>query len=257
MKTALLLVPETNDSINRQEYISACIQRVLSEGFNPLTPNVYELYMEIDVREFILQAITKPDMDTVFLFIDFGIDKLMFDTIDRCVRQKINLKYCRIKQQDMDGFFKNPFQVLRDLSRRTGFTVEQLQSKTRDRSIVDARFVYFRRCREVTKSSLKDIGLPVGKDHASVLHGIKEAYNTEQVVKLYNRYYGKAEAKAAPVDEEKREAIRDDRPVEGPVLSYRQVEAREPAVQRKESLVCTMSVGWAGNAFSGYRPHNS
>jgi hypothetical protein len=227
MKTALLLVPETNDSINRQEYISACIQRVLSEGFNPLTPNVYELYMDIDVREFILQAITKPDMDTVFLFIDYGIDKMMFEVIDSCVKQKINLKYCRLKQPDMDNFYKTPFQILKDVSRRTGFTIKELQSKTRDRNIVDARFVYFRRCKELTKCSLKDIGLPVGKDHASVLHGINEANEIKQVVKLYDRCYGKAEIAATPLDTQKREEISNAGPLEGPVLPHRQMEARE------------------------------
>jgi len=35
------------------------------------------------------------------------------------------------------------------------------------------RAVYYRICREFTNKSLKDIGYSIGRDHATVLHGIK------------------------------------------------------------------------------------
>ena len=259
MKTALLLIPETNGSVNRQIYLSACIQHVINAGFTPLTPAVYELYIDISVEDFIMNMITKPDMNTVFLFTDFGIDKMMLDTIDRCVAQKIELKYVRLQKPKMDSFFTSPFQILRDVSRRTGFTLEQLSSKTRQREIVDARFVYYRRCREVSKASLASIGLPIGKDHASVHHGIREAYNTQNVVKLYEQCYGETEIKKEILDtrEKERQGQANAGPVERPVLPYNSMDKREQVVPAEEPVMCAVSKGWAGSPFNGYRPHNA
>jgi len=259
MKTALLLIPETNGSVDRQTYISACVQRVIDEGFTPLTPSVYEHYLNINIDDFINNAITKPDMNTVFLFTDFGIDKTMFSAIDSCVENGIELKYVRLQEPNLDSFYTTPHQILKDVSRKTGITVEQLQGRNRRREIVDARFCYFRRCREVSKATVKSIGLPVGKDHSTVVHGIKEAYNTPNVINLYKKLYGETEIKKetlAPQEDQRTEKT-DAGPVERPVLPYNSMDKREQAVQGEVSAVRAVSEGWAGKPFSGYRPHNS
>jgi hypothetical protein len=258
-KIALLLIPETNETINRQSYISACVQRVIDEGYTPLTPAVYEHYTDINVDEFISNAITKPDMNTVFLFVDFGIDKTMFNTIDRCIAQGIELKYIRLQNPNLDSFYTTPHQVLKDVSRRTGVTIEALIGRTRQREIVDARFVYFRRCRELSKASLAAIGLPVGRDHASVLHGIKEANNTIAVLQLYEKCYGATQFKKetmGPGKEPGHEATCAGQ-IERPVLPYNSMDKREQNIQGEKSIVHSVSCGWTYGAFNGYRPHNS
>lgn len=52
-------------------------------------------------------------------------------------------------------------------------TNNTLNTKTRKRDIVYTRAVYFKLCRIHTQQPLSDIGKTVGKDHATVLHGIK------------------------------------------------------------------------------------
>tara|TARA_R100001463_G_scaffold71708_4_gene125529 strand:- start:1892 stop:2293 length:402 start_codon:yes stop_codon:yes gene_type:complete len=48
-----------------------------------------------------------------------------------------------------------------------------LSHPSRLRARVYARAVYFKLCRQHTFESLNDIGASVGRDHATVLHGIK------------------------------------------------------------------------------------
>ena len=45
--------------------------------------------------------------------------------------------------------------------------------KNRKQSVVFARAVYYRLCREYTKASLYEIGELLSKNHATVLHGLK------------------------------------------------------------------------------------
>lgn len=52
-------------------------------------------------------------------------------------------------------------------------TNNTLNSKTRKREIVYTRSVYFKLCKLHTQQSLAAIGKPVGRDHATVLHGIR------------------------------------------------------------------------------------
>ena len=52
------------------------------------------------------------------------------------------------------------------------------------------RAIYYRICREFTNKSLKDIGYSIGRDHATVLHGMKLFKNFEMwgEDKLINSY---------------------------------------------------------------------
>lgn len=48
-----------------------------------------------------------------------------------------------------------------------------IAEKTRRFDVVFARGCYFKLCRELTKNSFKKIGDSVGKNHATVIHGIR------------------------------------------------------------------------------------
>tara|TARA_R100000734_G_C3319120_1_gene114335 strand:+ start:7943 stop:8347 length:405 start_codon:yes stop_codon:yes gene_type:complete len=52
-------------------------------------------------------------------------------------------------------------------------TNQNLNIRNRKREMVYARAVYFKLCKQHTRASLSRIGKSVGKDHATVLHGIK------------------------------------------------------------------------------------
>ena len=65
-----------------------------------------------------------------------------------------------------------------------------LSHPSRLRARVYARAVYFKLCRQHTFCSLSDIGSSVGKDHATVLHGIKifDDVIVEYELTLYEAY---------------------------------------------------------------------
>jgi hypothetical protein len=67
----------------------------------------------------------------------------------------------------------------------------KLTRNTRLRRYVYARAIYFKLCKEFTHSTLVEIGNSVGRDHASVLHGLK-VFNvlimySESVLQLYTK----------------------------------------------------------------------
>jgi len=50
---------------------------------------------------------------------------------------------------------------------------EELNTRSRKRELVYARAIYFKLARDITKRSYDSIGKLVGRDHASVLYGVK------------------------------------------------------------------------------------
>lgn len=257
MKTALLLIPGTNDRISRFAYLQLCIEKTLAEEFMPFAPGMYEHYSVINISEFIDKVL--PFTDAVFLFIDFGIDKTMFDVVDRSVSAKIELRYRRAIPLDTTRIYRTLSQILSEVSRKVDISLELLQSKSRKQDIVDARFVYFRRAREINKASLEKIGLLVGKDHASVLHGIREAYTQKAVIDLYNKCYAKAKIKITTLGPDKNtEDFKTPRePIERPVLPYRSMDKREQIISSKQSALQGVRTRGFSNPIAGYRPHNS
>lgn len=142
--------------------------------------------------------------------------------------------------------------ILYEVSSKTGFTIEELQSRTRNRDIVDARFVYFRRAKEKTKSTFKAIGYLVGKDHASVMHGIREAYENNAVVKLYERCYGKTAVESKALDNPQADNKADGGPEEGSVLSYFEMAKGEQALSVRKSVMPEMRKGGVYSAVGSY-----
>lgn len=65
-----------------------------------------------------------------------------------------------------------------------------LSNPSRLRAIVYARAVYFKLCRQHMSCSLSEIGMSVGRDHATVLHGIKifDDVIVEYEINLYEVY---------------------------------------------------------------------
>lgn len=51
--------------------------------------------------------------------------------------------------------------------------IDDISIKTRKREYVEARYVYFKLCKDLTSSTLSKIGSSLNMDHASVLHGVK------------------------------------------------------------------------------------
>jgi hypothetical protein len=255
MKNALLLIPGTGVNIDRQTYIQSCAEKVLADGYMPITPAVYETYIFIDVEQFVDNAL--PIVDVVYLFVDFGIDKDMFDVIDRAVSSKKVLRYKRVATITGKKLYMTPIQTLLDIAKRSGFSVDQLKSRSRKREIVDTRYCYFRKAKESSRASLASIGAEVDRDHASVMHGIREAREQSAVVDLYNRLYGQTKIETPSLGQDKTGRISNIQPIQRPVLPYRSMDKREQNVPSGKSIMCSVPAGGYYNAFSGYRPHNT
>lgn len=237
MKTALVLIPSTTE-IYRVKYLQLCLENVMNEAYLPLCPMVYENLAAINISEFINNIM--PMSDAVYMFVDYGLDQLMFDVIDRAVASNIELKYSRIGKVKIYDTEKTPFQILMRVCQKTGFSIQEICSKTRKRDIVDARFVYFRRSREKTGASLAVIGELVEKDHASVLHGIKEAQEKREVVTLYNKIYGKTEIKTSSLGESEENRVGESfnvEPIQRPVLPCRSMDPRESNIPATKSAL--------------------
>jgi chromosomal replication initiator protein len=77
-----------------------------------------------------------------------------------------------------------------------GLSIEQMNSNTRKRNIVQARQLAMYFSKELTKSSLTTIGLQCGnKDHATVLHACKTVKNLSETDKVFKSYIDDLENK--------------------------------------------------------------
>lgn len=82
----------------------------------------------------------------------------------------------------------SPLYIKEFVEEKTGL---KLDTKSRKRKIAEIRFVCFKLTKELTKNTLSSIGEPYKRDHASVLHGIKQfddlsnQYDFEESKKLY------------------------------------------------------------------------
>jgi hypothetical protein len=257
MKTAFMLIPNTTD-VDRTEYLQFCIEKVMEDGYMPFSPMIYESYAVIDFNEFVKQML--PMSDVVYMFVDHGIDQQMFDVIDRAVASNIELKYCGVGKLKFYEAHKTPFQILTEVCRKTGYSIQELTDKTRKREIVDARFVYFRRAKEKTSASLAAIGAQVNKDHATVLHGIREAFEKLEVVNLYKKVYGKAEIKTSSLGENEEcgaDKSSNLQPIQRPVLPYRSMDPRESGIPAAKFALRSVPKGEYYSAFGGYGPQNT
>lgn len=253
MKTALLLIPEILQNVDRQEYLAGCIEKMDSEGYLCLSPGFYDLFFKINSLEYIEK--TLPICDAVFFFVDFGINALMFEVIDRLLG-KLPYEYRRLNPEKVQKYHITPAQILQRVSKETDISIDALKSSSRMREISDARKVYFRACREFTKASYFNIGSLVNRDHATVMHGERCAREIPEVVELYNKIYGKTSSQEKTVEHSSKSTDKRE-PVERPVLPFRSMDPREQTVPDTESFVCSLPAREFNSAFSGYRPCGS
>lgn len=81
--------------------------------------------------------------------------------------------------------------ILKIVSSDQGFTVSQVLSKTRKREIVQCRHFAMLFSKIFTNCSLQTIGYHIGgKDHATVLHGIKAINGIIETDKKVRQLYG-------------------------------------------------------------------
>lgn len=184
--TALILIPKTDVSVNRREYIGGCITEAMKQGYAPLIcyDFIYQI-LGIELQKYFDRIL--PSADIVLLFQDFSKGDLLARYVHR-QQKDIPIKRMMIPNPQQYNITTLPA-ILKYVSENTGIPVEDMMKKTRKREIVDARFVYFRRAKEITGESLAKIGRQVDKDHASVLHGIHQASEIKQVRELYEKCF--------------------------------------------------------------------
>jgi hypothetical protein len=186
-KTALILIPDTPNTVDRKGYVRACIEEAMNRGYAPLLSwDHAKSIMKIGFRDYLQKMV--PSADEVLIFCDYQDGLPLALQVEEISQIPMPIQYMTIP--DADQRFRNTLEtILEDVADKTKTTVEDLKRKTRKREIVDARYVYFKRAKELTSKSLSAIGSIVGKDHASVLHGIREANTTKQVSELYNECF--------------------------------------------------------------------
>ncbi|MCP4489110.1 MAG: hypothetical protein GY820_17625 [Gammaproteobacteria bacterium] len=69
-----------------------------------------------------------------------------------------------------------------------------INKDTRKREYIDARTLYYKLCRDLTKCSLEAIGSSVGRDHAAVIHALKNTihYIDKEEIVEGNLHFGNA-----------------------------------------------------------------
>jgi len=184
MRAALLIVPTLTDEVKQTGYLRDCMKIVQDEGFIPFCPNIFERYTGMAQIDYARNVIHM--MDAAFFFTDFGEDDVMSYIAEMIDQELIRRRKTGIAAEkyrnSLDG-------ILFQVSEKTGIPVSMLKNGKRKREVVDARFVYYRRAKEKTRHSLIEIGKLVHRDHATVLHGIKEAKQTREVDKLYKKCF--------------------------------------------------------------------
>jgi hypothetical protein len=79
--------------------------------------------------------------------------------------------------------------ILRDVSNKAGVHIADLKGTSRKREFSEARQIFYKRARMLTKETLKNIGKTVNKDHATVLHGIKLVDSVKYLTDRYDYYF--------------------------------------------------------------------
>lgn len=188
MKTAIILFGDNHNE--PESFLPVCAEKVSSDGYVLLHTSVWRDYKHIDKREFL--RMISPVVDAIYLFIDFGVSDLMKEVVESNYYKNHTgshfFKELRI-EIGIDLRSKTINSILKEVAEVTEIPIEVLKMKTRKREIVEARQFYFKRAKMFTKRSLASIGALVGKDHATVLHGIKTVNNIIEVKEKYEELF--------------------------------------------------------------------
>ena len=85
------------------------------------------------------------------------------------------------------------------------YSNQKIDIKLRTNNIVFLRAVYYELARKLTSKNLKNIGLQVNRDHATVLHGLKifpDVFKMEYYRNLYLKCYESLEQKKLLTEDE-------------------------------------------------------
>jgi len=98
-----------------------------------------------------------------------------------------------VKASKSENDFKLLEAILKEVSDVTGISICDLNSRSRIREIAEARQFYFKRARVLTTAGSGMIGSLVGRDHATVLYGIKVVDNVREVRIKYKKLFEREE----------------------------------------------------------------
>lgn len=250
---ALLMVPAIESGVDEFAYITMCMQKIIDYGHDPDVPALYRntpARMSLKIDNYLSLC------DMVYMFVNFGIDQVMLDVIDRAVKVGKPIRYERIHTVIMDQVFLTPREILRDVARKTGISVEMIQGKSRKREIIEARHIYCARAKRKTKASLARIGAEISRDHATVLHAVSNVAGIKELNKKYESLYGKTAIEKEAVEQQAASRVPYIPKIERPVLPYRTMDAGEQDIPSGKPFMCSLSGAGYHQPFNGYRSYN-
>jgi len=235
MKPVLLLITSPA-GINKTAYIRDCVKETLNRDEIPLSSDIYS-WLGVWKAKFINTDILKI-VEKVVVYDDFGIS----------LDVNAQIQFAKNEGKEVDVRHLAKITDLYDVLDHIIFEVADklcvpynlITDPTRQREVVDARHIYCRRARETTDATLSQIGKKINRDHASVLHGIRQATETTEVMKKYNKCYATETAVAYAIMAVAggtgiRSVVKTSK---GSLVSYGKVEKRssvlldrEPALQ--------------------------
>lgn len=164
-----------------------------------LQPPDFETRMAILQKRLYNDGITMPESVIEYLAysITTNIRELEGAMISLLAQASLNKKEINLDltRQIVDSFIRNSNKeisidyIQKIVSQYFGLTIDEMNSKTRKRNIVQARQLTMYFAKEHTKASLTTIGLHCGnKDHATVLHSCRTVKNLVETDKDFKTY---------------------------------------------------------------------
>jgi hypothetical protein len=190
MKPALVIITEPKGQISKMKYLAGCMQHVLKEGYFPISKEAFEGYAEMKNVRFLEEM--KEMCSRFYCFTDFGVSTFMTKAIDTASSVNIPVVYVTLSP-DFDKLKIELSEILEEVSQKSRIPVDVLKSPCKKRELADARFMYYKRAKEILGSSVSyaSIGVEVGKNHATVLNGIKRVEEVKELRDMYEEYYSK------------------------------------------------------------------
>lgn len=246
MKPAIFLIPRIFKSINKQVYYNNCIKLLVKEGYIPVNILSYEDFIRTISYNYIISI--EPVIDKIFVFTDFNMADKYITHI--CQKYLDKIEYRKFPEEEISALVTNTAECILEetiLRARDFFkmnvTIEELQSKCRDRELVLIRDFFFKRAKDKTRMSLLRIGAFVLRDHATALHGIKKVNTEVGLIDEYNRFWGETTKTGQKITDEQKSLIAE--------LKMRNSPTNQPFHPPFENIRPSNN-----REYTGYRPHS-
>ena len=83
--------------------------------------------------------------------------------------------------------------ILRIIAKEKNVNLELILTKSRDRDLVESRFIYIKALKTIYEMNLVSIGKELGKDHTTIIHALKQYENRykyeEHFKKIANKIF--------------------------------------------------------------------